>query len=564
MQTVWNVPAVILGEFDAIEGPKDLHVTEYYEYQEMNSFDAQMPQLSAFHGKALFSAHSISGSLRPHSKQKMRELVARVLDSNESNEESVVMSDPDAGGVSGIAFCLGDILARGESRRFCVIITHPRSDELIRRWPVLSCFMRILLEGWVDVTERRLASEYSTFPDLERRREEARKRPMRPLMSLLAEDDEAEADAFRRTHNFFECVLLALFGRTPLIPEEPTCETAVLNAVKQYLEMKLPLVETIDVDVGWPPEIGRCVSLGDSRVVSLGPFHLLKPLSVWLLVFLEWSDTGLDETELLLSALLRGKQIVVYGADYIHCAGLAISLSQILPRSLRSVSVFSEKYRLPCESRILSFNTPVRLGTLIEMTCQTNAGVPHSDVVCVNVDDSGRIVSIHNYGACGRGSDTDKPHAYHKIGDVSRSSVVKQFTNLLRSHMFVPAAVRTCKKLQFHIEQLVVETVLRGRLYAELFQEGATRITNKDSLCSGKRCTSYRHSRPIWHRLFDFFLGDYCLPSSRLASVESSCNANFFSGDTGAVFVDSGGRVEPNSMVNSSYDHDALIFLGSA
>ncbi|ESL08586.1 hypothetical protein TRSC58_03708, partial [Trypanosoma rangeli SC58] len=456
-----SVPMVTLGEFDALEGAKAISVTEYYAYQETDLFGPQLLRLSAVCGKTLLSSRVISGPLRPEYKERMKAIVARVLTSNDSDEESVLMLDPLAGGIASMSFCLEDILARGEKRRFCIIVTHPQSDELVRQWPLVSVFLNILLEEWSSATKRRLTLEYSTFPDLERYREEARKRSMRSLMCLISQNTESEVKAFKRVHCFFERVVPAFFGVEPLRIADSILEPTSMKQMKKRLEIELFLVNIVELDLDSPPGEQGCLAIGNGRILATDETLMVKPLSVWILEFLQKHTNGLQEIEMLLTALLSGIQILIYGDDSFQCANLALSLSQILPRPLRCVTIFAEEYLMPYENRIISFGKRFCQRSHLDHIYPLENELSAMDTVCVGVSSEGSIVSVHAYDE--RVYAFAGARRYSSYTGAPTPNIVTQIVELFRSELASQIVSRTCRILQLRLESLVNEYVMRGR-----------------------------------------------------------------------------------------------------
>ncbi|KEG13804.1 hypothetical protein DQ04_00771020 [Trypanosoma grayi] len=564
LRALWSVPMVTLGEFDSLEGPKAICVSEYYAYQEIDAFGPQLLELSALHGKILFSARVASGPLCSDYKERMKAVVARVLASNESTEESVIMLDPIAGGIASVSFCLSDILARGEKRRFCVIVTHPQSDELVRQWPVLSCFLKKLLEDWVATAKKRLTFEYSTFPDLERRREEARKCPMRSLMTLLARNMESEDSVFRRVHVFFECALPRVFGGEPLRLSGCISETLMMNLVRQHLEKELHLVSIVDVDLECHHEEGRYISVGNGKLLTAGRPPIVKPLSVWLLQFVQNSATGLQETERLLLALFSGNQILIYGEDSLHCANLALSLSQVLPRPLRRVTIFAEEYVMPYESRIVSFNQRLCERYQVDNAHILEDEFLESDIVCVNTSCRGCILSVNKCDELSHPRAVAKNNRSSKIKNTLPPQIVSRITDLFRSQRSANVTVHTCKVLQFRLEQLVNEYVMRGRVYSRLFQEHELKCNQRVLGLAKSDVSGQSRFGGLGSAVRNLFTGYVLQTENRDSASSSTTEYGCITKGNTASFLKLLKESGLDLWVTSSTDHDALLFLGSA
>ncbi|KAF8276377.1 hypothetical protein TcBrA4_0129290 [Trypanosoma cruzi] len=560
----WSVPMVTLGEFDALEGAKATCVSEYYAYQEVDIFGPHLLSLSAVCGKTFLSARVISGPLCPEYKERMKAVVARVLASNESNEESVLMLDPLAGGIAGMSFCLEDILARGEKRRFCIIVTHPQSAELVRQWPLVSLFLNILLEEWSTATKKRLALEYSIFPDLERCREEARKRSMRSLMCLISQNEESEEEAFKRVHSFFERFFPALFGVEPLRVTDSVLEPTSVNDIKQRLEVELPLVNIVGIDLDSPPGEKGCIAVGNGRILAVGEKFVVKPLAVWLLEFMQKHIGGLQETEMLLSALLSGIQILVYGFDSVQCANLALSLSQILPRPLRRLAVFAEEYLMPYENRIISFSERLCQRQQLDHKNEIENELSVTDTVCVNVSSEGYILSVHEYDERVHAFAGTRRYSSQNKEEVPIPSIVTRIVELFYLELSSETNLRTFRLLQFQIECLVNEYVMRGQVYSRLFREHEIRC-NQGVLGIGNMNVNNDSLLNTLSRSVRQFVGGsslrrwYLEPS---ASSSSSERRRISKGDT-SLFLNSLGRIYLNAWVTTSSDHNVLLFLGS-
>ncbi|KAH9598733.1 Folliculin/SMCR8 [Trypanosoma melophagium] len=563
IRKLWTVPMVTLGEFDALEGPKAMSVLEYYAYQENDAFGPQFLDFSSVYGKVLISSRVVSGSLRPDLKERMNAIVARVFASNELNEESVIMLDPMAGGIASVSFSLEDILARGEKRRFCVILTHPQSSELVRQWPLIFSFIKVLLEEWVTVAKKRLSLEYSTFPDLERHREEARKSPMRSLMFLVAENTETEENTLKRVHTFFDCALPAVFGFEPLKIDGLSSEIFLLGAVKRYLKVNIPLVNVFDIDLESSLSDEKYLSMGGGRVLSIGRPPIIKPLSVWLLQFIQGNINGQQEIELILKALFTGNQILICGRNSFQCANMAFSLSQILPRSLRCVTVFSEEYVMPYESRILSFSQNICERGYIDNNLSPKDGLSGLNLVCVKVSSEGNMDSV-----------SECNDLIHVFIDLNYNSPIKMEKNLvpqivtkimdlLCSQISAGLTAKKCKVLQSQIECLVNKYVMRGRIYSKLFQQYQVEC-NRGILGVNQKKDSNDSSfanpgRAVQSMFFDNFLSkrrsDSLTSSARKTGQMTKSNIPSF-----LKYLKSN---HFGSWATSTADHEVMLFLGS-
>ncbi|RNE98793.1 uncharacterized protein Tco025E_09156 [Trypanosoma conorhini] len=492
----------------------------------------------------------------------MKAIVARVLASNESDEESVLMLDPLAGGIASMSFCLEDILARGEKRRFCIIVTHPQSDELVRQWPLVSVFLTMLLGEWSAATKRRLTLEYSTFPDLERSREEARKRPMRSLMRLISQNTESEETAFKRVHSFFERVVPVLFGVEPLRLTGSTLDPTSMTQMKQRLELEIPLVNIVELDLDSPPEKQGCLGIGNGRILALGETLTVKPLSVWILEFVQKKENGLREIETLLAALLSGIQILIYGDDSFLCANLALSLSQILPRPLRRVTVFAEEYLMPYENRIISFSESFCQSSHLDHGCKFDNEISVMDTVCVSVSSEGHIASVHEYDERVYAFAGARRYSPHKLAPTP--NIVAQIVELFRSELASQLLSWNCRMLQLRIESMVNEYVIRGRVYTRLFRHHEIRC-NKGVLGLGEVSGNGNSSFTGIGRTFRQFIG--CSSLRRWYSTSSVFSSpeqkHVLRGDASS-FLYSLEKGDLNAWVTTISDHNVLLFLGSS
>ncbi|KAG8343068.1 hypothetical protein TRVL_06104 [Trypanosoma vivax] len=556
-----NAPLVALGEFDSIEGPKVFFASEYYVYQKSRKNCFQVSQLGSMHGAVLLSSHVASGTLSPWYTEILNGVIARVLAANESYEVSILLSDSNVGGVAGVEFCLGDILARGEKRRFCLVVCHPQKEELVYRWPLFYCCVKTILDYWVSVARDRLVLEYSTLPELERRREEARDNPMRPMFSLLAVNSETDEEVVSRTHNFFQYALPAVFGKSHLAYNELSQNTLTINSLEKYLSQFPSSVSKIQVDLLHSSNIVKSLSSGGNKSMSIVPEHLVKPLSFWLIQFASEHCSWVHKVELLLSAFLSGNQVIIYGSDVNQSSSLAVSLSLVLPKPLRSVTTFSVKYLPPNECRVLSFSHPVSKKDLIDIFHQNNFFVLFPCTVFVETDAMGYITSICDCCGMEGGRFENVQRELLNTGPPA-SSVVMHITDLLKSFISMELTVPVYKIIQMHIEQLISDSIMRGQLHNRscVLQICHTNEVQRNLPEEGVAPRSFIHK--LRHR-FKLMFSRHSEEPPR-ASLEPFYWRHDSSVGGGWLFLKPLKQVDLDPLMVSSADNAVLSFLGGA
>lgn len=561
-------PTAFIGEFDAQEGPKISYAFELFGGKHTDGYRTVTQVLSFLAGEVILGGSVASGSLHPDCSEYMRSIASRVLMSNERREESIIFQDSGSPAVGGFSFCFPDILARGESRRFCVVFLHPSYRELVARWMTLSFFARVFIEEGMAVTNERHKQEYSEFGDLERRREEARRKPLRSLLTLLSLPAETEKETFQRLHCFFEAVLPLAFSPSSAsgahIDIDGDGSAAAALTAKKLLEERRTLaescVEYIDLD-GDVEAAGVVVPVFARGVILPETELVVKPLCAWLVEMAARADPkATSAMELLLWTLFSGNQIVVTGDSAKSCASLALGLSYALPPSLVKVHTFAEEYEMPYRSRILSFSDGFLAHTFAtagrgDARAQSRllfAEAASDGVVHVRVADD-QVVDVQ-----------DCDSVATAVAPRKTSTLINRIISLVREVVTCEGetpglpSVAALRLLNAQIKQLVSEYVVRGRVYASLFHEQEVEANRR--LISAPS-PSVGDSVPA--RLRRLFSGGasagtaaHAMPSTTVVQKHSTLETG-----TGAKRFSKERYIFSSS---SPLDHDVLLFLGSA
>ncbi|KAG5473837.1 hypothetical protein LSCM1_04469 [Leishmania martiniquensis] len=496
-----DTPAAFIGEFDALDGPKVTYAFEYFDFNRAAKNNSTVRQLLCFiEGRTLLGKHVASGLLHRECKDYLNSVAAHVLTSNESREERLLYQESGCPCVGSFVFSMPDIVARGEKRRFCLLFLHPSYHELVARWEYLSCFVEVLLRRWTQRATARYQQEYSTMANLEQLREESRRKPLRSLTELLsapAADAGSGSTSIAAREAVMEemhCLFELLFPQalSQPLPLSLHDKNAAQRGAERILEDGLPFAQSyidrvhtdaahLDDDVVLP-HFSRQLVFVDTEIV-------VKPLPLWLLQFFaDTASESVPETaaHTLLRALFSGNQILVTGEDARDCASLAMALAYTLPPTLVKMHLGSETYRMPYESRLLTFSQRSLLKYVF--VSSPDADVVHTSPDIINLFDmeadgivhvrvgSQRICSIQDCDQLRRAAQRRERQAVENETAVEPTTLENRILTLLqpytaRAREKSTISVLALQLLTTQLHQLVSEYVVRGRVYGQLFSK---------------------------------------------------------------------------------------------
>ncbi|KAG5499052.1 hypothetical protein GH5_03753 [Leishmania sp. Ghana 2012 LV757] len=623
-----DTPAAFIGEFDALDGPKVTYAFEYFDFNRVSKNNSTVRQLLCFiEGRALLGKHVASGLLHHECKDYLNSVAAHVLTSNESREERLLYQGSGCPCVGSFLFSMPDIVARGEKRRFCLVFLHPSYHELVARWDYLSCFVEVLLRRWTQRATARYQQEYSTVANLEQLREESRRRPLRSLTELLSfpgtDPDNASMSmaAQEAVMEDIHCQFDVLFPHalSQPIPLSWHDKNAAQRDAERILEDELPFAQScidrvctdaahLDDDIIMPHFAKQLVFV-DAEIV-------VKPLPLWLLqLFADTASESATEAAVhtLLRALFSGNQILVSGADARDCASLAMALSYTLPPTLVKMHLGSEIYRMPYESRLLTFSQRAlsKYVFVPSPTADVECNSPHiiklfdmeaDGIVHVRVN-SQRICSIQDCDQLRRAAQRREREAVENEATPEPTTLENRILTLLQPYTArvrekTSIGVLALQLLTTQLHQLVSEYVVRGRVYGQLFSKQEVEA-NSTPLTPGASAqqvpltkSPLRPSAPPLTGQRHVSLGTGWRSSLRSSAspspLDNSAPPSASSGDAAGVEVAAadrqsmrtssitkrahlsplyGKQFEQQHYVFSSFtpeDHAILVFLGSA
>ncbi|KAG5490373.1 hypothetical protein JKF63_00493 [Porcisia hertigi] len=497
-----DTPAAFIGEFDALEGPKVTYAFEFFDFNRVAKNHSVVRQLLFFiEGKTFVGKHVASGLLHGECKDYLRSVAAHVLTSNESREERLLYQESGCPCVGSFLFSIPDIVARGEKRRFCLIFLHPSYHELVARWDYLSCFVEVLLRRWTQRATARYQQEYATLGNLEQLREESRRKPLRSLMELLSPPSTASHDAcasmtaeeavMEDTHCCFEVILPEALSKP--IPLSCNDKDRAQRDAEQVLEDRLPFAQScihcVNTDAArlqdgdiLSPQFSRQLIFVDKEIV-------VKPLPLWLLQFLaDTAPTNAPEAavHILLRGLLSGNQILVTGEDARDCAAFAMALAYTLPPTLVKMHLGSETYRMPYESRILTFSQEAlskytfASSPTAALECSSSYLMKLFDmeadgVVHVRLE-SERVCFIQDCDQLRRTAQPREQQLVENETSVDLTTLENRILTLFQPYMArareeSSIGIASLQLLTTQLHQLVSEYVVRGRVYGHLFSK---------------------------------------------------------------------------------------------
>jgi hypothetical protein len=516
LYTMLDTPGAFIGEFDALDGPKVTYAFEYFDYSRTAKRSSAVRKLLLYvEGTVLLGKSVASGFLHHECKEYLNSVAAHVLTSNESREERLLYQESGCPCVGSFLFSIPDIVARGEKRRFCLIFLHPSYHELVARWDFLSSFVEVLLKRWTQRATMRYQNEYDTLKNLEQLREELRRKPLRTLLQLLADAGADTADSaaaspsssavFEDFHCCFEIILPQVFSQVALLrsSERDAAHREVEHLLDDNVLLAQSSIDRVDVDPAHMLQDDVVLPRFAKQVVLANAEIAVKPLPVWLLEYL--CDTAAQSADVapqqavhrMLRALFSGNQIVITGEDARDCASLGMALSCMLPPPLVKMHLGSDRYRMPYESRVLSFSQrALEIHTFADTPeASGEADVPHAiklfdmeadGVVHVRLAD-GRIHYIQDCDTL-RCAATQKEHRRQEElqAPSSPTTLENRIITLLKPYL-VPIAGRcaisilSLQLVTTQLHQLVSEYVVRGHVYLQLFAKQEVE-TNSHSL----------------------------------------------------------------------------------
>lgn len=518
----WPVPVGFLGEFDAQEGPKINYAFEYFAHDRDMAASVAPPNVYLVSGAGFAGRHVATGKLFSEYHDFMRGVAARVLTSNEAHEESALFHESGSPAVGSLTFCLSDILARGEKRRFCLVFMHDDHNVLVSRWPLITALMCVAIRNWTRMAMDRYQLEYRAFPDIERRRDEARKKPLRRVTTLLSdraanvaahEGEFGDGDAsegirygaLRRMHCFFEAAMPIIFATNAHIATNfgdhvaPDRSLSVssshhrendqrsFGAADPSLCARLETAAIIAESAAIPLDFDDTASL--LRVPAFrGSDIVVRPLVIWLrgMAVVAGADPSQPwrAMETLLYALFTGNQILIVpctAASASDAANLALALAYELPPPLARLALLAEDHVMPYTARIVSFggrflDAPFALS-------QLDAG----GAVCVTLGADGAIASVVECGLPRKGPLAVPGHRGRPATPPltpSASTLTDRIVALVRQYVRdepqwsppplqagrTACSVTALRLLDAQVKELVREYVMRGRVYASLYR----------------------------------------------------------------------------------------------
>ncbi|KPA80565.1 hypothetical protein ABB37_04767 [Leptomonas pyrrhocoris] len=628
-----ETPGAFIGEFDALDGPKVTYAFEYFDYIRAAKNDPTVHQFLCYvEGRALLGKAVASGLLHHECKEYLNSVAARVLTSNESREERLLYQDSGCPCVGSFLFSIPDIVARGEKRRFCLIFLHPSYHELVARWGLLSSFVEVLLKRWTHRATVRYQNEYDTLKHLEQLREESRRKPLRTLTQLLTDfcfgkvtyDDATSpvsSAVFEDFHCCFEVILPRVFSqRIPLrSSEESTAHREAEKFLEEHLLLAQSSIDRVDVDLADLPEDDVVLPRFAKQFVLADTEIVVKPLPVWLLEYM--SDMVADDVTVesqqvvhfLLRALLSGNQILITGDNARDCASLGMALSYMVPPPLVKMHLGSDRYRMPYESRVLTFSQHALAEHVFVETPAASGERNASHVIKLFDMEADGIVYVRLVGGrihCIQDCDELRRAANHRHSEREETKAVSppttlenRITTLLKPYL-IPIAGRCAINIvslqlvttQFH--QLVSEYAVRGRVYLQLFAKQEVETNNlslsptvaaseavrssaavseeKSPLPRQRTFLSRNQSQNATQRedtrQSSSQAGESCpLQSNGLGSTDGLSSAHMADGARitkhACLSPGYGKQFQRNHYVFSSFapeDHAILVFLGSA
>ncbi|CAD2218567.1 Vesicle coat protein involved in Golgi to plasma membrane transport/Folliculin C-terminal domain containing protein, putative [Angomonas deanei] len=414
----------------------------------------------------MVSANLVSGGVEKRYLPYIQSVAARTLTSYENESQTTVFSEEGSPVFGCFSFTLRDILARGEQRRFCIIIMHPDLTELMNGWELTSKIIQTLITSWYKRAKKRFCSEYDLLNNIETTREEARKTALRSLFEIISDADCFDyAAVWQETHAFFESVVPHFFA--PLSPKE----SAVMSG-----EEVTSLIEEWRLISGGVSKINT-EQLARQYPVVDHPARTVKPAVLWLMEFVHSPFNSDDKLNLLLEALFVGDQIVVSGQNALDCAELVVALSSLLPKCLVRNSIFAEDYEMPYRSRIISFsdtflknNRVVSFGeaegAMDEIPPFNLSEIPASGIVHAEVQHRklSKVTIVSKDGS------EDTP-VFSTLTTRIACQLAESADTILWSGKagVAPEPLPTLELLQVSLRQTVEEYVARGRAYSALF-----------------------------------------------------------------------------------------------
>lgn len=492
---VWSIPTVFVGEFDSQAGPRVNYAFQYYSFCANTSNRSQLLAFSMMEGDVVVGQHVASGALRESLSDYVKSIAARALATSDTTHDCIMSCDPAVGTIASYSFQIADILARGEKRKLCLIVTHPRAEDVLCRWSLIMSLFNGVAQRWIDAAEARVGREYQQFPDLSRMREEARKKPLRSFLTLVAGEGSTDLDTLLDVHVALDAALPRIFGlsRPQFCITKGFTSSLDRNMIpfngSAFAELRSSTMKVIASE-------GLARSTAASKVVCLStsiPLFsscggvndkvVVQPAAGWLRKF-HFQDHLLfqpfaSKCGKLLTALLTGNQILVSGADENHSADLAFALAQLLPRFLRRVHARSDTYREAYCSRIVAFSDKFLDETEIVHHRDFSA---RDQFVLSEINSSG-VIHAFLYGEKSTLAIDDCDAIISAAQGERLAAPSTPSTLVQRLLLLVHESCIRCSEdaefgrrraettlLQTQLELCVREYVVRGRLYSRMFQ----------------------------------------------------------------------------------------------
>lgn len=357
-------PAAFIGEFDVEVGPKMKYVSEYYVGNHMiggswNGTSGMMnecPRQSLFHfvcGETLMGNNVATGCIQSDCDSFLFHIASRVLTALTKKEEDAISffrESSDSPAVASISFCLADVCARGQRRRFCVVFIHDSEDVLLPLWPFLQNFTLKMIGTWKKRCADRRTAECSYAGN-------AGAQGLRCFANLISPspadfiEKEKEMEGLLEVHSFFESLLPIAFS----------------SPLDSFTEHKM-------LDCGKDIEMGMRTARSTAVIIEVKEYTGEKELKVdnglryalfgyWAFEFLGVPPNStlfsnrMKKLQLIVFSLLAGVQIAVSGGSSAEAASFVVALEGLLPRSSEVNSVcYANSYISPKECRVISFS----------------------------------------------------------------------------------------------------------------------------------------------------------------------------------------------------------------
>lgn len=597
---VWSVPTVLVGEFDSLHGAKMHVASQFYKFDIRRTKTPQLAVASLMSHDVLVGKCVSTGPIAEEHSDLLKPVAVRALATSDSAEDCVVWTDPVIGALASLTFHVGDILARGEKRKFCLVATHPNHDTLLARWPLILLLFQVISRRWSSSTQARVAMEYTRFANLPAMRDSARRSALRSLFELVADESGVDT-ALASLHNELDVSLPQVFGCCVVAP--PIRAGRGFDVVapgKAAIELSGMLTGRVSREECVSGALSRrsahlderrYVTVDNSSSVTCMPRCAVRPLALWLREMFV-AERGVRQTFALkagkiLRALVCGNQIMVSASREELSENWALALAEVLPRSLRQVVTRANAYRESYQCRIISFSDAYLNDTeivhhrdlsskdqLVLSELQSTGAIhvyAHDNEQLISVDDCDALIATVDVSRAAQ-SNSQLPTPVRKILSLVEESYARLQDDVHTADLTMLR--NEVEILQAQLCLVVQEYVSKGRLYVKMFQQqemernarllGMAREGSHDTSLLGRLSTKLfkkektpaaqhqQHSAPP--------AGECVAPSYARSESNLTMSARL------ETFRSPVSRpVDSFDLCDvSAGDHPALIFLGSA